>query len=164
MIRPTGKTAPPRNLTKPGFDSVRPGEPPDTISESSPPNESITPAATCAHRRYSQGNILQLSDNSRAHCFEENQVRARPMLRDAALDHIDRNLGGFEGARGVKAGHSCARRRNYNGRSVEGSKAWGEHRHERRRLTPQSRWTIYVRVPMLVCPSMSTATSPAAGA
>jgi hypothetical protein len=47
ITSPTGKTNPPSIFTKPGLVPFRPGEPPDMISESRPPNESMTPARTC---------------------------------------------------------------------------------------------------------------------
>lgn len=47
ITRPTGKTPPPKIFTNPGLFVVRVGEPPETTTERSPPNDSITPARNC---------------------------------------------------------------------------------------------------------------------
>jgi hypothetical protein len=46
ITSPTGKTKPPIILTSPGFVAPIPADPPEMISERSPPNDSITPAST----------------------------------------------------------------------------------------------------------------------
>lgn len=46
ITKPTGNTKPPNTLTIPGFEAVRPGAPPDMISDNKPPNESKAPATT----------------------------------------------------------------------------------------------------------------------
>lgn len=123
MIRPTGKTAPPRNLTSPGFDALRPGEPPDTISERRPPNESITPAATyqchCGSRplRKLVGSLtgctmhVTKQGTMKTNRLEEYQICSRLMLGHSALDHRHRDLDGLEGAWGVEGGHRRVSRR-----------------------------------------------------
>lgn len=107
MIRPTGNTAPPKNFTSPGFDALIPAEPPDTTSESRPPNESITPAATCSTER-----LLVLCGASTYRClaratnrFEEHEIATCAMFCHTTLDHRDRYLGGLERAWGIEAGH-----------------------------------------------------------
>ena len=44
ITKPTGKTAPPSILTRPGLEALIPADPAWIISERRPPNESITPA------------------------------------------------------------------------------------------------------------------------
>jgi hypothetical protein len=44
MIKPTGNTAPPRILTRPGLDWFKAGEPPEIISDRRFPKDNITPA------------------------------------------------------------------------------------------------------------------------
>jgi hypothetical protein len=46
ITRPQGNTKPPRIFTIPGFDAVKPGEPPVMTTLRRPPNDSITPART----------------------------------------------------------------------------------------------------------------------
>ncbi len=50
ITKPTGKTNPPIILTSPGFAELIPAEPPEMISESKPPKESIAPARNCSSR------------------------------------------------------------------------------------------------------------------
>lgn len=46
ITSPTGNTRPPRTLTIPGFEAVRPAEPPLIIRSRRPPKDNITPART----------------------------------------------------------------------------------------------------------------------
>lgn len=108
MIRPTGNTAPPRNLTRPGFDSLSPGDPPDTISERRPPNESITPAATYAIRWLSISRLRRGRSHSGTHRLEENEVGSCPLFRHTTFDHSDRDLDWLERAWGIETCHRCS--------------------------------------------------------
>ena len=83
----------------PGLLAVSPAEPPPTISDSSPPKDSITPAVNCGGG-VSERACAQRGEDD-AYGLEEDDVGAHAVLGDTVLDHRRSDLSGLQCAWGV---------------------------------------------------------------
>lgn len=87
ITKPTGNTKPLKSFTSPGLLSFKPADPPDTISESRPPKDSITPARTFEPALTRRFSSLRCGVGGCTYRLKEHVLIPVCMFRDSSSHH-----------------------------------------------------------------------------